>query len=148
MVFLSNSGQSVTLNSDMYVTGGLSSIFTNSAVNGSGRLYIGGNITPTQTIAGTAVIEMYGSSNANLDAGTLANSLIINKTTAGVIVTLTGSLVWGAAGRTLNLNSNTNFTTNNVTLTLVGTPLTIINASNSQFYNLTTAAGTQTININ
>jgi hypothetical protein len=137
MVFLSNSGQSVTLNSDMYVTGGLSSIFTNSAVNGSGRLYIGGNINPAQTIAGTAVIEMYGSSNANLEAGTLANSLFINKTTAGVIVALTGSLTWGAAGRTLQRNVGTiNAGTSTITI-----PVASVTINDFTFWNLTVNSG-------
>ena len=137
MVFLSNSGQSVTLNSDMYVTGGLSSIFTNSAVNGSGRLYIGGNINPAQTIAGTAVIEMYGSSNANLETGTLANSLFINKTTAGVIVSLTGSLTWGAAGRTLQRNVGTiNAGTSTITI-----PVASVTINDFTFWNLTVNSG-------
>jgi hypothetical protein len=121
----------------MYVTGGLSSIFTNSAVNGSGRLYIGGNINPAQTIAGTAVIEMYGSSNANLEAGTLVNSLFINKTTAGVIVSLTGSLTWGAAGRTLQRNVGTiNAGTSTITI-----PVASVTINDFTFWNLTVNSG-------
>lgn len=104
MSFAANNGQSVTLNSDMYVTGGLGNGTTNSFINGTGRLYIGGNITPTQPIGGTATIEMYGSSNGNLAGGTLANSLIINKS-LGAAITLTGNLVWGASARQLILTS-------------------------------------------
>lgn len=107
MAFAANNGQSVTLNSDMYVTGGLGNGTTNSFINGTGRLYIGGNITPTQPIGGTAIIEMYGATNANLAGGTLINSLIINKATSGTTVTLTGNLIWGGASKELVLTTGT-----------------------------------------
>jgi hypothetical protein len=113
------------------------------------NLFIRGNLSVTTPngLEGTATIILDGTSSSSISATSIRNSLTVNKT-GGASVTVSGNITWGAASRTLNLNSTTNFTTNNVTLTLSGTPLTILNASNSQFYNLTTAAGAQTININ
>jgi len=62
MSFLSAGGQSVTLNSDMYVSGNLSGAGATGAVNGS-KLFIGGSIT--NTLTGTSTIEMYGSNSVS-----------------------------------------------------------------------------------
>jgi len=137
MAFGTNNGQSVTLNSDMYVTGGLGNSNTNSFINGPGRLYVGGNITLTQPIAGTAIIEMYGSTNSTISAGTLVNSLIINKATSGTTVTLNGNLTWGGNNNQLTLTTGT-FVPQNFTVTIPGSIIVTVN--NMTFWNLSLGA--------
>jgi hypothetical protein len=146
----------ITFNDTFTVAGNVTSnapiVSANTHTLNGSNLQINGNLIINHTggLLGTSTIVLQGSSSSNwthVVTSPIQNNLTINKT-GGASVTVSGNITWGAASRTLNLNSNANFTTNNVTLTLSGTPLTITNASNSQFYNLTTAAGAQTININ
>jgi hypothetical protein len=137
MSFGSSNGQNVTLNSDMYVTGGLSNTVTNSSINGTGRLYVGGSITTTANTAGTSVIEMYGGTNANLSGGTLRNSLIINKT-SGATVTLTGNLAWGDASKQLILTSGV-FIPQNFGISIPNA--TSVEINSMTFWNLTLGSG-------
>lgn len=126
----------------------LVSTFVAAQTINNNTLFVRGNFTVTvpNGLNGTANIVLEGSSSTTLSATSIANNLTVNK--ASGTVTATSSIIWGAANRTLNLNSTTNFITNNTTLSLLGTPLTILNASNSQFYNLTTSNTTQVINLN
>ncbi len=102
-------------------------------------------------ISGTATLRFIGNTPSTFTTASAVTVIGINITTdktGGAAVTFPLAFTWGAANRTLNLNTSANFATNSTILTLTGTPLTILNASNSQFWNLTTAAGAQTINLN
>ena len=138
MTFLTNSGQTVTLNSDMYVAGNLSTISLPGIVNGTGRLYIGGDISTP--VSGIATIEMYGTTNATITTGatSIANSLIINKSGTPTPATVTlNSFTWGAAGRTLQRTAgNINVGTSTVTI-----PNAAVTINNMVFNNLTVTAG-------
>lgn len=123
-------------------------------ISTGGSYYLGilGNAEKINLIlsSSTAELRFVGSTPATFTTANPVNIMAINITTdktGGAAVTFPAVFNWGAANKTLNLNSTANFATNSTTLTLVGTPLTILNASNSQFYNLTTAAN-QTINLN
>jgi hypothetical protein len=138
---------------DSVATTGTSSgdIFLSSGAS----YYLGilGNAEKINLISSTSTAELrfVGSTPATFTTANPANTMAIDirtDKTGGANVTFPAAFIWGAANKTLNLNSTANFSTNSTTLTLAGTPLTILNASNSQFYNLTTAAGAQTININ
>ncbi len=138
MSFLSAGGQSVTLNSDMYVSGNLSGAGATGAVNGS-KLFIGGSIT--NTLTGTSTIEMYGSNSVSLAPPIMQNNLTINKS-GGATVTLS-SFTWGLANRTLQLTAG-NINQGSSTITLSGTPLTI----NGMIFNSLTIPTGTTINQN
>ena len=136
MRFGGNSNQTVTLNSDMYVAGNLSTTGQAGVVNGTGRLYIGGNISTP--VSGTATIEMDGTTNATITASSIANSLIINKSGTPTPATVTlNSFTWGAAGRTLQRTAgNINVGTSTVTI-----PNAAVTINNMVFNNLTVTAG-------
>jgi hypothetical protein len=104
--FLAAGGQALTLNSNMNVSGGLAAVGGSAGnVNGAFTLFVSGNITPSSGIIGTATIEMLGSSNSTISAGTIGNNLTLNKTSPAT-VTITGGLTWGGvAGRTFNINT-------------------------------------------
>ena len=145
-----NSGivRTLTLISDVYCTtiGPTASDSINTST-----LNVLGNITSLGSVTGTSTIALIGNTSTTFQTVSPANTVGVNLTVnklAGATVTFLSSFNWGAANRTLNLNTAANFTTNSTTLTLAGTPLTILNASNSQFWNLTTAATAQTINLN
>jgi hypothetical protein len=144
-VFCQTLGDSVattgTSNGDIFLSSG-----------GSYYLGILGNADKINNISSTSTAELrfVGSTSATFTTASPANTMAIDirtDKTGGANVTFPAVFNWGAANKTLNLNSTANFSTNSTTLTLAGTPLTILNASNSQFWNLTTAAN-QTININ
>jgi hypothetical protein len=148
-------GVSATILSNVNVTNNMISNANGYTINGLFNIFVGGSIllgSSTPFIDGTSTIVMNGAIAANIGTAgyntTIRNNLTISKTLPATVSILSPTFTWGAAGRTLNLNSTANFATNSTTLTLVGTPLTILNASNSQFWNLTTAAVAQTININ
>jgi hypothetical protein len=136
MTFLANGGQTVTLNSDMYVAGNLSTISLPGIVNGTGRLYIRGNISTP--VSGTATIEMDGTTNATITASSIANSLIINKSGTPTPATVTlNSFTWGAAGRTLQRTAgNINVGTSTVTI-----PAAAVTINDFTFWNLTVNSG-------
>jgi hypothetical protein len=112
-------------------------LFNGYNFNGN-TIFVAGNIVnPVGGVpnGGTSIMEMYGSSSAQITntsatpssaTGPLTRSLIINKT-GGATVTLIGNLNWGAAGRTLNITTGNNLILNgnlNVlggTVTAVGT---------------------------
>lgn len=162
-IISNNSGtlQTLTLQSNVFCqtlgnpndTQGTASGDTFISAGGSYYLGILGNAEKIRATnaASTAEWRFVGSTSANINNSTFVSDIFnINITidkTAGT-VTFPSAFVWGGTNRTLNLNSIANFAANNTTLTLAGTPLTILNASNSQFYNLTTAAGAQIIIIN
>jgi hypothetical protein len=153
------SGQSITLNSDVYVTNNMT--FTGNAgtnaMNGAAyKLYLGGSITgATQRLTGTASIELIGSTNASITILILNNSLNINK---NALATLTlNSFTYGQTGGTLNYTSgilnlgtstitisvNNNCTINNMTfwnLTILGLSTITQNVANIIQNNLTIAA--------
>ena len=138
MRFGGNSGQTVTLNSDMYVAGNLSTTGVAGVVNGTGRLYIRGDISTP--VSGTATIEMDGTTNATITTGatSIANSLIINKSGTPTPATVTlNSFTWGGAGRTLQRTAgNINVGTSTVTI-----PNAAVTINNMVFNNLTVTAG-------
>lgn len=138
MTFLTNGGQTVTLNSDMYVAGNLSTTGVAGVVNGTGRLYVRGDISTP--VSGTSTIEMDGTTNATITtaATSIANSLIINKSGTPTPATVTlNSFTWGAAGRTLQRTAgNINVGTSTVTI-----PAAAVTINNMVFNNLTATSG-------
>ena len=126
--FLSAGGQAITLNSNMNVSGNLSAAAAVlGSINGSFTVFVSGNIVPTAGIAGTSTIEMIGSSNSTISAGSVANNLTLNKTSPAT-VTITGALTWGGvAGRAFNINTgnslilSANLTVSGGVVTFLGT---------------------------
>jgi hypothetical protein len=141
--FGASGGQSVVLNSDMYIDGNLVNSTVTSTINGPGKLFIRGNVTPTQPLSGTSTIELIGNSNTTISAGTILNNLTINKN-LGVTVSLIGNLVWGANNNTLTLTSGI-FSQGSNTLTISSGILANISGLFT-FSNLT-IPGSNTINI-
>jgi hypothetical protein len=158
VTFGASAGQNMTLNSNMYVSGNLSTSTVSGIINGAFTIYVSGSITPTTPIIGTGTIEMVGSSNANISAGTIQNNLTINKSEgASVTFPAGGTITWGATGRILtytagSLNVSTStfsiLTNNSVTingmsfynLTIVGPGTITMNTANNITNNLTLAA--------
>lgn len=148
ITFVAAGGQSMTLNSNMYVSGALTAGTQAGTINGS-TIYIGGNIaTNTVGIIGTSTIEMSGSSPASITTsgiGIIQNNLTINKS-AGATVTLptAGSITWGLTGRTLTYTAGTI----NVSTSTLSTPANaFVTMSGMSFYNLTLPGlATYTIN--
>jgi len=137
VAFLASGGQSITLNSNMNVSGALTISSTAGAINGAFTIYVGGNITPGAGISGTATIEMNGSSNVSISAGSIQNNLTINKS-GGATVTLPtgGTITWGAAGRVLQLTSGS--ATLNPSTSTVAIPNSIsVTVSGMTFWNWT-----------
>jgi hypothetical protein len=134
-------GQSVTLNSDIYISNNLT--FTGNSggfINGAGRtVFIYGNISGAgNTLGGTATIQMDGSSNASITIAGIQNNLTINKT-GGATLTL-NSFTWGAGvlGRILQRTSgNINPGTSTITLADVSS----ITINDMTFWNLTIPGG-------
>jgi hypothetical protein len=159
ILFENAAGQSMTLNSNMYISGNLSTAGgVNGAINGAFPIYVSGSIVLSGIITGTSTIEMVGPSNASISAGTIQNNLTINKS-GGASVTFPtgGTIVWGATGRTLtytagslnvststfSLNTNNNVTINGMSfynLTIVGPNTVTMDVANSITNNLTLAA--------
>jgi hypothetical protein len=135
-------GQSVTLNSDIYVTTNLT--FTGNSggnFNGAGRIvFIYGNISGAGNgLGGTATIQMEGSTNASITIGSIQNNLSINKsgTPTPATVSLLSSFSWGAAGRTLTRTSG-NINAGTSTITTPGVSVTI---NDFTFWNLIVSTG-------
>ena len=153
------SGQTITLNSDVYITNNVT--FTgnsnNNVINGAAfKFYVGGSITGSSLrLSGTASIELIGSTNASITIGTLNNSLTINK---NPLATLTlNSFIYGQTGGTLTytngllnlgtstitISANNDCTINNMTfwnLTIPGLSTITQNVANTIQNNLTLAA--------
>ena len=131
-------GQSVTLNSDIYITNNLT--FTGNAggtFNGVGRtVFIYGSISGSgNLLAGTATIQMEGTSNASITIGSIQNNLNINKTSPAVLTL--NSFTWGATGRTLSLTQGSlNLGTSTITI-----PDAAVTINNMTFWNLTVVGG-------
>jgi hypothetical protein len=122
----------------MYVAGNLSTTGVAGVVNGTGRLYVRGDISTP--VSGTSTIEMDGTTNATITtaATSIANSLIINKSGTPTPATVTlNSFTWGAAGRTLQRTAgNINVGTSTVTI-----PAAAVTINNMVFNNLTATSG-------
>jgi hypothetical protein len=146
IAFLAAGGQSMTLNSNMYVGGALTGGGTAGAVNGAYTMYVGGNIS-TPGLTGTATIEMSGSSNATIGASNIIqNNLTINKSVSATVTFPAGSTVtWGTTGRTLTYTSGIiNVSTS--TFTVPASANVTINGM--PFYNLTLPGASTTYTIN
>jgi fibronectin-binding autotransporter adhesin len=135
-------GQSVTLNSDIYITTNLT--FTGNSggnFNGAGRtVFIYGNISGAGNgLGGTATIQMEGSTNASITIGSIQNNLSINKsgTPTPATVSLLSSFSWGAVGRTLTRTSG-NINPGASTITIPAASVTI---NDFTFWNLTVSTG-------
>lgn len=113
----------------------ISSPTSGAGLNGA-KVLFGGSLTTTVISLGTTTLEFIGSGAAIWGAGTYQNNIIVNKS-GGAIVTTGASITYGAANRTLTMNSPVNFLANSTTLTLSGTPLTINNFIGSPFFNMT-----------
>ena len=138
--------QIIALNSNMYVSGNLNVNGANiGTINGAYTVYVGGNIVPTNGLQGTATVEMSGSANASISAGSIQNNLTINKS-GGATVTFptAGTITWGLAGRTLTYTAGSiNVSTSTFTIPI--NTSVIINGM--PFYNLTLPGlATHTIN--
>lgn len=143
--YASFSSSTITLQSNLTVTNNFTNA-NNITTAGVFNINVGGNYAQTGTISGTATLILDGTSNATIGTGAININLTINKSGSGV-VTPSSTMSWGAANKTLTINSAVNFLTNSTTLTLVGTPLTIVNnfPANS-FFNLNVPATTLNIN--
>jgi len=117
--FGASGGQTLILNSNANTGALIVNGAQAGAINGAFTLFVSGNITPTNGLSGTATIEMLGSSNATISAGSIGNSLTINKSGVGTTVTLTGAVSQGGAGRTLNIITGNNLVLSS-TLTVAG----------------------------
>jgi hypothetical protein len=120
----------------------LTSLVSGATVNG-GKVSFGGNLlySISVQVLGTATFEFIGSTAATWSNGTYQNNIIVNKT-SGAVVTAGTAITWGAAGRTLTINTAVDFLTNSTTLTLIGATLTINNSIGSSFFNLTPPVNT------
>lgn len=127
-----------TLTYDTIALGDLSA--NASTINGA-KLYVAGNLSATSVLTGTATIELDGLNNATWSNGTYQNNIFINKS-GGAVVTTGTAITWGAAGRSLTMNTTVNFATNSTTFTLSGATLTINNSIGNSFFNLTIPAST------
>jgi len=134
-----------TLGSDMRVGGNFTVAVFNGYSFNNNTIFVAGNIiNPSSNISngGTSILQMSGSNNASITntsgtpssaTGYLGRDLIINKS-GGAIVTLTGSLIINATGKTYTLTAGT-FNPLTSTVSLINTINTTFNGFN--FYNLT-----------
>jgi hypothetical protein len=134
----------VTFITDTTCLGNLTliSLVSGAVVNG-GKVSFGGNLlySISVQVLGTATFEFIGSTAATWSNGTYQNNIIVNKT-SGAVVTAGTAITWGAAGRTLTINTAVDFLTNSTTFTLAGATLTINNSIGSSFFNLTPPVNT------
>jgi hypothetical protein len=140
-------------NTLIYNTTALGNLISNNdSINGVGiTLYVAGNLSTTGAggLAGTATIELNGSTNKTWGVGGYQINVVVNKTGVGTKVTTAGTLTWGGAGRTLTINSQIDFITSSTILTLSGTPLTINDTfGNNPFFRVNIPASTLNINGN
>jgi hypothetical protein len=159
--FVGNVGgaQIVTLNSNLDISGNITSTGAGGFFNGAFTVFLGGNLNiPGDGLAGTATLEMNGTNNAFISATSIQNNLNINKSGTPTPATVTlNSFTWGAAGRilqrtagninpgssTISILANTNVTINNMTfwnLTIPGASTITQNVLNTIQNNLTLAA--------
>lgn len=135
-------GQTSTINSNVNVTGNLTG--TGGAggnINGGFTVFLGGSINVgTFTLGGSASIEMNGSNNASIVAGSIVNNLNINKS-SGSTVTL-GSFSFGTNGRTFQLTSGI-INPSTSTITIPNNISVILN--NLTLWNLTIGGGISTV---
>jgi len=143
VAFLAAGGQAITLNSNIYISRSLSVGAVIGNINGAFTAYVGGNITPSVGIRGTATIEMSGSGNASISAGSIQNNLTINKS-GGATVTFPagGTITWGETGRTLTYTAGTINPSTSTFAIPNNIPVTINGMS---FYNLTVPGGNSSI---
>jgi hypothetical protein len=146
MSFAAAGGQALTLNSNANTGALIANGGVAGAINGAFTLSVSGNIIPSNGITGTATIEMVGSSNATISAGTIQNNLTINKSGVGTTVTVTGAISWGGAGRTLNIATGNNLVLSSTLSVAGGTVLVPSGGIISGPSNLI-LSGTSTLNI-
>jgi len=108
-------------------------------------IYVGGNLTLSSVaLSGTATIEMSGSGNASISAGTIQNNLTINKSVEAIVAFPAGTVTWGITARTLTYTAGTINTSTSTFTIPINTSVTI---NGMPFYNLTLpGAATYTIN--
>jgi hypothetical protein len=119
-----------------------------AAINSISTVSVTGNLTHgTYNISGTATIELSGSNNIIWTGGigSISNSITINKTGT---VTLTGTIIWGASGRTLTFTSGTIIPGTSTFTSVAGTIYNITNSSGFSLNNWNLASGTYTIDTN
>jgi hypothetical protein len=127
-----------TLGSDMRVAGNFTVAVFNGYNFNANTIFVAGNIINPVGLpnGGTSIMEMYGSSSAQITntsatpssaTGPLTRSLIINKT-GGATVTLIGGLSWGIATRIFNVNSGNSLILNG-NLTIAGGTMTFLGTS-------------------
>ena len=138
--YTSFNSSTITLQSNLTVTNNFTNA-NNITTAGVFNIYVGGNYAQTGTISGTATLILDGTANATIGTGSINIDLTINKSGGGV-VTPSSTMSWGAANKTLTMNSAVNFTTNSTTFTLSGTPLTINNTFGNSFRNLNIPSAT------
>lgn len=123
------------------LTTGTTNIATINAGVGTGKLLLQGNFSPStgNSIGGTSTIEFTGSNSQTWNS-TIAvqNNITINK--SGGAVTLSGTINWGATGRTLLLSSGSS-TINSGTSTVTIPTNQSVTISNMIFNNLTLNTG-------
>lgn len=103
-----------TITYDTTTTGNLANISTGTAIFNGGKISFGGNLSTTGTgISGTSTLEFSGPNNATWGAGTYVNNVTINKSSAATVTT-TGTVIWGTAGRTLNIITGNNLVLSNI----------------------------------
>jgi hypothetical protein len=131
-----------TLGSDMRISGNFQVVQFNGYNFNGNTIFVGRNILNPSTLTngGTSVMVMEGSNAATISGGIHTRSLTINKS-SGAGVTLLGNLTFGQSGGVLTINTAVNFTTNNTTILINGTNLTINNPLSNSFFNLTIPAG-------
>jgi hypothetical protein len=142
MSFATGGGQNLTLNSDMYIDNSVTIGTVAGTINNAlYKLFVRGNIVPSVGLLGTATIELIGSTNSTISAGTIQNNLTINKD-IGTTLTLTGNLTWGTTGRTLQYTSGT-IIPGTTTVTIPNSASVTINGMT--FWNLTLGTSTTII---
>jgi len=144
LAFAAAGGQNLTLNSNAYISRSLSTSAVAGIINGPYTVYVGGNLTPGAGLSGTSTIELSGSANASISAGTIENNLTINKSGGATVTFPAGTVTWGAAARTLTYTAGTINTSTSTFSIPVNTGVTM---SGMPFYNLTLpGAATYVIN--
>ena len=106
LLLTGGAASTLSLAYDTTFTGNLTTGTTNIATINTGKLLLQGNFSPSTgvSIGGTSAIEFAGSNNQTWNS-TIAvqNSITINK--SGGAVTISGTITWGAAGRTLSVTA-------------------------------------------
>jgi fibronectin-binding autotransporter adhesin len=138
--FIVNTSSTITLSSDLYLSGNLTNSSGTLTINGN-NLYLGGNLTQNSTLlTGTTVLIFNGTSTWS-SSGPVRNNLTIN--TSGV-VTFSGSIAYNTG--TFTYTAGTIVNTSSTLLVALSTTFNTSGTSCS-FNNLSvTATATLTLN--